>query len=299
MSKTIIHIGSAKAGSKFLQDYFNAHPSLSFGPNDFVEFNIHGQLDKVLGHLKLSDEISVFSGEKLTCPSFYVNFENGAYDHENDIRKYQEETAKQLAEWAPEACILFVTRGFNTVVASLYAQYVASGGTETYLQFLENYQKEVTQIYNYDFIYQTYRKFFDEDKILVLPFELLKTDKAAFLQLIENKFGIPHYSFLSTEVNKSLSPKHIEFYLKCSRFVYRIIRMFPKFLQRRLTNFYILILENGIVLKIKDTFFSKKSETIISTEIKEKEEAVLRKMKINAKGISLLEHIQLFSDHYC
>ncbi len=298
MSKTIIHIGSPKAGSKFLQAYFKQHPSIAFSYDDFGEFNIHGELDKTLRNIKVDNAINMFSAEKLTCPSFYVNFQNGAYSHENDIRKYQEETAKQLSEWAPDAHILFITRGFNTVVASLHAQHVASGGTETYLEFLENYQQEVTQIYNYDFIYETYLRYFDKAKIVVLPFELLKTDKDAFLRLIEKKFEIPHHVFISKEVNKSLSPKHINFYLKCSKLVYRIIRVFPKFMHRKLTNFYVLILESGIMLKLKDTFFSKKEKIEHSIDTKKKEEIVLKTMKENAKDLVQMKEIVPFADFY-
>ena len=298
MIKTILHIGSPKAGSTFLQAYFHEHPSIHFSHDDFGEFNRHGRLDETLQAINPIDAINLFSSEKLTCPSFFVNFQNGGFNKENDIKKYQEETAKQLAEWSPDATVLFIVRGFRTVLPSLYAQHVASGGVETYDVFLDSYQKEVAQIFNYDFIYQTYEKYFDKDKILVVPFELLKTDKDAFLQLIEKEFEIPHHAFISKEVNKSLSPKHIDFYLKCSKFIYRVIRVFPKFMRRRMTNFYILVLESGIMIKIKDTFFSKKGKTHHSSETQAKEEAVLQIMKSNAEELVQLEHVSSFSEHY-
>lgn len=298
MSKTIIHIGSPKAGSKFLQAYFKQHPDLYFGYDDFWEFSIDGRLDETLRHLKAEHSISVFSAEKLVCPSFYVSFRNGGYDQINNIGKYQEETARQLSEWAPDAYVLFIVRGFQSVVPSLYSQHIAAGGVETYAEFLENYQQEVTQIYNYDYIYQVYRGYFEEEKILVVPFELLKTDKDVFLKLIEDQFDVPHHHFISKKVNKSLSPKHIDFYRRLSKFAYRVIRLFPPFLRRRLTNLYIHALESGVMIKIKDTFLSKKGELELSPETKAKEEAVLMKMIDNAKEITQLKHVYPFSEYY-
>lgn len=298
MSKTIIHIGSPKAGSKFLQAYFSQHPSIYYDHKDFGEFHKHGKLDETLSFLRLTKPTNVFSSEKLVCPSFYVNFQNGSYNKENDIKKHQSETAKKLGEWAPDATILFIVRGFKTVLPSLYAQHIASGGVDEYAEFLENYQQEVTQIYNYDYIYQVYRGYFEEEKILVVPFELLKTDKDVFLKLIEDQFDVPHHHFISKKVNKSLSPKHIDFYRRLSKFVYRIIRIFPKFLRRKMTNFYILVLESGVMIKIKDTFWSKKGEWKLSPETKAKEEAVLMKMIDNAKEITQLKHVYPFSEYY-
>lgn len=259
MTKTIIHIGAAKAGSTFLQRYFEKHPDIFYNRNNVGRFNQNGKL--VLEHLNKQSNlpIKMISAEKFSFPIFSHNWQSGIIEKANPtkVSDTQKEIAEQLFRWFPDAKILFITRNHETIIPSVYTQYVASGGVLSYEEFVNEYKHGLTQAFDYDFIYKTYSELFGKENVTVLPFELLKEDQNEFLMQMERSLDIPYLDFPIKVVNKSLSQKYVKLYITVSKCFYVCISIFPHFIQKHLTLLYILFLESRPMTWVKDRFFSK------------------------------------------
>jgi hypothetical protein len=115
-----------------------------------------------------------------------------------------------LAELFPAAHILIVTRGFRSMIMSSYSQYVRSGGSLSLEELVGNAQRE--NPWDYDWLSDLYRKRFGPEKVLVLPWELLRDDPAAFVGHIERRFDLSHIPPSPQRVNASLSPIELRWY---------------------------------------------------------------------------------------
>lgn len=100
----------------------------------------------------------------------------------------QEMIRNRLAEVFPTGKVLMVIRSQTSMLPSLYAQYVNSGGTYPYRvlmagRSIPGWEFDPAHL-EYDRLVADYRSSFGTDRVLVLPYEWLGPDSEAFLRKI-------------------------------------------------------------------------------------------------------------------
>jgi hypothetical protein len=196
----LIHVGYAKSGSSFLRRWFSEHQQIAFLPGGFAGLRV-ADVAGDPGAIRLR----VTSSENFASPLLPDRpLESGAFS------AAQVSAAETLAELFPTAHILIVTRGYRSMIMSSYSQYVRSGGTVPLRQVVEEAQQEAA--WDYDALLGTYRRLFGPEKVLVLPWELLRDSPGNFVRTIEARFGLSHHPPSPERVNRSLSPSEMRWY---------------------------------------------------------------------------------------
>lgn len=104
--------------------------------------------------------------------------------------------ADRLAAVFPEARVLVVVREQVAMILSIYKMYVRMGGASSLEQFLSRSPGLAWMpSFRFDFLeYHSligyYSKLFGPENLLVLPYELLKTEPVSFLQAIGDFAGV-------------------------------------------------------------------------------------------------------------
>ena len=238
MAPTRIHVGFPKAGSTFLQQYFSAHPSVAYSREELSHYRETGILD-----LKPtddnSDKIRVISGEQLSIWAGGRSKDGlEPYSMDYDIRSHQHNVAIRLKELFPDSKILIVVRSPQSLVKSLYSQYLTTAGFTGLKRFLEESGELIFKLYDYSYIISMYQDLFGSGNVLVLPYELLRKDHAEFLRVIEKFFDLPSFEFRSDLVNRSI-PRNVWSVLRLISFMMRFfVKLFPKRKQQELFDAY-------------------------------------------------------------
>jgi len=194
-ANVLIHAGYHKTGSTYLQEFvFRPEHGLSTEtgesrtqivrdivvPDNFV-FDAGAAREKYRPFVEQAEKQGhrfVLSHERLSGypPS-------GGYD-----RKL---VADRLAQTFPGARILLVIREQNSLIRSVYSQYVTDGGDLPLRRFLETPEPALgrvpgfrLEVYEFDRLIEYYRGLFGEKRLLVLPFEMLLRERGAFVNRI-------------------------------------------------------------------------------------------------------------------
>lgn len=131
----------------------------------FVQQNVLPQLNE-------NQKFQIFSNEGIS-----------GYDFEDDLA-----CGNLIAGINPDAKIIVTIRSQVSMYSSYYWLYVKSGGVLPLEKFIDECIKH--QRFDYHAMYQALLKNFKADRILVLPFELLKNQKKEFLdQYLSFIFG--------------------------------------------------------------------------------------------------------------
>lgn len=99
----------------------------------------------------------------------------------------QARVCSTLTALFPTAHVLLVTRGFRTMILSSYSQYARSGGTLDLESYLKLAYEE--RAWDYDYVAGLYQRAFGGERTLVMPYELLRADPAAFTRGMEERLG--------------------------------------------------------------------------------------------------------------
>jgi hypothetical protein len=128
--------------------------------------------------------------------------------------RVQAEACELLGTLFPNARILIVTRGFRSMLMSAYSQFVRSGGEVPLAQACAEAKKETKMLaqWNYDFLIDLYRKEFGYSNVIVLPYELMRDDAAAFLGEIARRLGLDEVGAPPGRPNPTLSPIELAWY---------------------------------------------------------------------------------------
>lgn len=219
----LLHVGFPKAGSKFLQHWFEAHPQLRFGGSGLQGYKDVYALARAAAAPAGPEPLwNVTSYEGLTAPRASAGAVRFDYAQAPavPIAEAQSRACALLAGLFPGARVLVVTRGFRSMMLSSYSQYVRSGGTGEVEALLERDDGE--SHWNYDHVLGLYRRAFGEDAVLVLPFELLRDDPRAFLGQIERWLGLEPLPLETQPLNRSLSAIELRWYPRLTRRVARL-----------------------------------------------------------------------------
>jgi hypothetical protein len=294
MKNIIIHIGFHKTGTTFLQQYFERHPDVWYDQTLFEGYRETGKIteESRVNILKISEQNIVLSEEQLTVWKGALN-PLGAKFQDYDITAHQSETAQHLFELYPTAKILITIRGFDTLLPSLYSQYVLNGGTQFFDCFIKSQlNSKLASLFNYDFAFSTYSTFFGKENVYVLPYELLKENPMALTSTFEKKFNIPHFDFSSMAVNRSIPKIYLNVMVFVSKMVMGLIFAFPKKLQLAIYGKYVALL-----FYIKRTHLDfKKGKSVALTKMQMKN--IFKLFETTTTQVANETTIQPYLKHY-
>ena len=209
MPRHLIHVGFPKAGSTALAAWFDAHPQLAHAPNGlggvYHAFDLAayaaGSGPEPLWH--------VTSAESLSFPRLSDNAPlraPGSPARARSLTDSRERACRMLRALAGDATVLVVTRGFRGAMVSGYSQYLKSGGRVA-ARRLRPDPAVIAEALDYDAVVALYEETFGRDRVIVLPFELLRDDPAAFVGALDERLGLDPRAAPPPEVrNPSLSP---------------------------------------------------------------------------------------------
>jgi len=231
----LIHIGYPKTGSTFLQHWFMANPQLAYAVGGLAGFRSVGHVVKEGATGRRQVRCRVTSEEGLAMPRSHP-WQPPALD----LSEAQAEVCAILAETFPDARILLVTRGFRSMILSVYAEWVRRGLDLGIADFCAR-MAETTggDLLDYDHVVSLYRRAFGADRLLILPYELLRDDPAAFVRELEAWLGLDHFPPQPGRVNPAISSHELYWFPRISRAARAVPA--PGGLKRRLRdNFHIL-----------------------------------------------------------
>lgn len=209
----LIHIGYPKTGSTFLQRWFAANPQLIYAIGGLAGFRSVGHVVKEGATGPRRGLYRVTSEEGLSMPRPHP-WQPPALD----LADAQAEVCRMLAETFPDARILLVTRGFRSMILSLYAEWVRRGLDLGIADFCTR-MAETTggDLLDYDHVVSLYHQHFGADRLLILPFELLREDPAAFVAELEGWLGLDHFPPHPARINPAISPHELYWFPRLAR----------------------------------------------------------------------------------
>lgn len=238
MTGHLIHIGYPKTGSNFLRRWFAGHPQLSYADGGIAGFNNVYDIARSAAVAPEDIRYRVTSSEGLATPHADVGGPLDGYDRTRwgGFSAAHAIVCDTLASLFPEARILIVTRGFRSMIISSYSQYVRTGGTADFPRFCGDIAGVVGRgdnPWDYDHLIGCYVAAFGKENVIVLPYELLRDDHAAFTRELERRLGIDRFDGNPERVNAGLSTAELVWYPRITR----AVRALP--IGGRLLRFYI------------------------------------------------------------
>jgi hypothetical protein len=120
-----------------------------------------------------------------------------------------ERYATRIASAMPDADVLIFTRNQTEMLTSVYAQYVAEGGTCSFERFLSGDHAGPAfdpSALDYGRLVDLYRDLFPSDHVWVVPFERLRNDPASFLRDLCTRYQVELGPVQYRRMNASPSP---------------------------------------------------------------------------------------------
>jgi hypothetical protein len=276
----LIHIGYHKTASTWLQqgifnqekfgfvspwsrsDYYEK--LLLVNPFTFDVVNTRLFYDQRIKKAETNQLVSVISEERLSG-----SITSGGYNNH--------QMGNRLYSLFPEAKILIVIRNQLDMIWSIYKHRLRSDLTVGINDYLNQIQKEFPAFepfFNLDYLQyhwliNHYQTLFGKDKVLVLPYEMLREDAQLFLEKISN--------FTGTNIDSEMElPKVNEGYSYLSLYVKRWTNCFAprtsmvnKSLYQKINNSFLYQL-NQVINKTIPKTLSQKVENKMKKKIAEK-----------------------------
>jgi hypothetical protein len=222
MSNFLLHIGYPKTGSTFLHEWFNQHPQLfhTYGIAGFTDpaemSPIPVKPSKPGVKFQIMSDVNLATGWVNPNSFLSLNEQIGWLDRNATERRTH--MCRHLHECFPTARILLTTRGFKGYILSSYSEYLKHGGTLN-LKELRNAFPESQHVLDLNSVIRDYLDTFGAERLLVLPYELLREDQNRFLRQIEDWLELNHFECQLGRVNPSLAPEDLRWYPRISRVV--------------------------------------------------------------------------------
>lgn len=225
MTQHLIHVGYAKAGSTFLQAWFERHPELRYAPGGLGGFSDVYEMARPTGR---AYKYYVTSYEGLSLPivsagGMHLDFAIARPTPDRGTKEKQAEVCATLKSLYPDSRVLIVTRGFKGLILSGYSECVRLG-TRLQLdgvcrEFSECLRVDEDHYWDFDYLIRLYSDAFGDENLIIMPYELLRDDQGRFLAALEERLGIPHAEVEVGRLNPSLSPEELYWYPLISRAV--------------------------------------------------------------------------------
>jgi hypothetical protein len=258
MPRHLIHVGYPKAGSSFLQAWFQHHPELRYAHGGLAGFH---DVDAMTAVPARRYRYHVTSCEGFCSPHRNPDATRRATNRETGrfperIKDAQADVCALLRALFPGSRVIIVTRGFRELAFSGYSQYVRSGGVQhldgMIRQVAEHLGEDVGHYYDFDYLIGLYSEAFGRENVIVLPYELLRDDQPRFLGVLEEALEVSHLEVEIGRVNPSLSPAELYWYPVISRIVASAVsRLRPPWSQRMFRRYATVPFRNRLRLLIR------------------------------------------------
>lgn len=279
--KTLLHIGFHKTGSSFLQAYFNSHPKVCFTRNiDIQESENNKTVHLVISNMQITVSMKMNTSIDELNESF-------------DIETFHRNNARNLYLLYPEGKVLIGVRNFEDMLPSLYSQYLINCGRLTFDKFIGINKNQLVKIFNYDKVVEIYSQFFSIDQIVVLPYEMLKSNPEDFLRIVESELSLARFDFSSEIVNKSLTAFSQSKLRKRNVLLYYLTYLLSE-KTRKLV--YVKCTQRNLINKEK---WSTKSKNQSSINLKnEIPKDLIELQKLSSVEIKKLKHVVPYAKYY-
>ncbi len=199
----VIHIGYHKTGTTWLQRHVFSNRQFGFvspwsiqggeaieafvlpSPFRFEAASARRMFESALSAAGSENLLPVISHEDLCGYPVY-----GRY--------YGKEVCERLYETFPEAGVVVGIREQKSAILSHYRQYIRQGGAGTIGDFICTRQEKggfspICRMdhFEYHLLIGHYQRLFGQDRVLVLPIELLKTASQQYMNRLTNFAGVP------------------------------------------------------------------------------------------------------------
>ncbi len=208
----LIHIGFAKSGSTWLQQWFASHPGFAW--RDFGIGGYGDVYDLVRQSANGGDlRCRVTSFEAFATPLNWVD----DFDCAHGSRLVPKPGGRRrvcelLAGLFPNARVLLITRGYRSLLLSTYSELVRGGASSSLEAFADGQAalaRRGLSPFDFDAVIALYRAAFGAENLIVLPFELLAVDPAAFTRAIEAAASVAPHPPLPGPARPGLSPSQL------------------------------------------------------------------------------------------
>jgi hypothetical protein len=258
MAQHLIHIGYPKAGSTFLQKWFELHPELCFKHGALGGFH---NVFEMARPPKEEHKFYVTSSEGLVMPhknsgGIRLDYSGKEIEPFDLIKDHQAQVCSRLKDIYPNSQVLIITRGFKSIVMSSYSQSVRMGSAfhlqEMCVELVARIKEDKHHYFDYDYVIKLYAEAFGRENLIILPYELLRDDPKSFLNVIERKLKLTHIDMPSKRVNASLTAEELYWYPIISQKVAGVSSLFGRRVFRKIYPRYISkTLNNKLRLPIK------------------------------------------------
>lgn len=234
MTRHLIHVGYPKAGSTYLQRWFEIHPQLAYAEGGIAGFRDVYAIARA-GAVPARDiRYRVTSSEALSAPRPDAGRILVDYSLLQDVDAVtaQRRVCATLGELFPNAMILLVTRGFRSMIVSSYSQYLRSGGDADLDDLIEIARRGPGSAgyellldlarWNYDELIAAYSGTFGAENVIVMPYEVLRDDAPRFTRLLAERLGIEAVEGPRDRVNESLTAVEMRWYPRLTRFMQKV-----------------------------------------------------------------------------
>ncbi len=223
----LLHIGYHKTGTTWLQKYVFSSAEAGFSlikgggilaylvvanPFDFKLGKVRANIEPRVREAQARDLVPVISWERLSGMPHA-----GGYDSKI--------IADRLAAAFPNARVLVVIREQTSMLVSAYKEYVREGGAATFRQYVTVPPGPPRMaLFRFDFfeyhhLISYYQDLFGAANVLVLPYELLQTQRETFLERIGGFVGVPATRSEFRQVNLSVSALILSLKRHANRYV--------------------------------------------------------------------------------
>jgi hypothetical protein len=299
----LLHIGFPKAGSTTLQAWFEDHPQLGYDHNAIGGFYLTEQIGAQAAAATAAPERwRVTSRELLSVPITDLGtLERIADRPASAIPQARERVCYVLRQMFAQSTVLIVTRGFRAAIASTWAQYVRMGGRlsmpELTGRFAPDGYAHIANALDYDAIRALYSDAFGAEQVIVLPFELLRDDAAAFLGVLEQRLSLePSERPAPAWLNASLSGPELAWYPLLSRGVSALDTALLRRRRGRLRHSYVRRVGGpklGRVVEVLDRIAPRHRPTAADLP-----DAVVESCRGRAAGLRELAHYDAYAAEY-
>jgi hypothetical protein len=221
----LLHVGFPKAGSSYLQEWFARHPALAYRHHGI------GGLSSSVDIHELADARPSGTVRWLVTSDEDLAFWKGPLDpvgariQPYDVSGHRQRVCQLLATLHPNATVLVVTRGYATIAASAYSQYLRIGGVLTFREWCREHGDLMSRYWNYDELVRMLIEQFGADRVVVLPWELLDEDADQFLAIIAGRLGIEPRPGTTVRLKASIPLDEHQGYRRLSNLVLRATAM--------------------------------------------------------------------------
>jgi hypothetical protein len=292
MNKVLLHVGFPKAGSTFLGEWFHRHPEITFRDFAIGGFKDTDELIGFTASKRIKDKrVFVLRDMRFTAP------EDSDHQQLDNIEDFQKRIADTLHSLFPNAKVLIITRGFESALKANYSQYLKQGGRLKFSGFTDKGRNSRWLPFNYSFILKLYTDLFGHDNVLILPFELLKTDADRFLYRIEQFLELAPFEYHARTKNRSLSPQQMALFRKMNKFMYIALFILGP-LQITLFKLYLKWLDHNKTNSRDSTLFKLLSSRISPMEFGITESELTEKFKKHAEALKYHDVYQNYKTEY-